>query len=65
LTDNGFGIDESSRNKVFERFYRAEKSRTSSGCGLGLSLVKAVIDLHHGSIEIKHLQPGTQFITYL
>jgi signal transduction histidine kinase len=65
VQDNGCGIDEHNQTKVFERFYRAEQSRTSIGSGLGLSLVKAVVELHHGSIEIIRKNPGTQFITYL
>ncbi len=65
VQDNGIGIDEESRTKVFDRFYRAEQSRTSIGSGLGLSLVKAVIELHHGSIDVHNANPGTQFITYL
>lgn len=65
VEDNGCGINEQNQTKVFDRFFRAEQSRTSSGSGLGLSLVKAVIELHQGSIEVTSSKSGTQFITYL
>ena len=38
---------------VFEKFYKADKSHSEEGNGLGLSLVKRIIELHKGSIEIK------------
>jgi len=52
--DQGDGIPESEFHKVFERFYRVEKSRGLSGNGLGLSLVEAVINLHGGTIDLKN-----------
>jgi len=38
---------------VFDRFYRAESSRSSDGAGLGLALVKSIVDLHGGSATIQ------------
>ncbi len=65
IEDNGTGIPESEIDMVFERFYRCEKSRSSSGTGLGLSLVKAVIELHKGSIQLINIQKGLKIITVL
>jgi len=58
VSDNGPGIPESERERVFERLYRLESSRTTKGSGLGLSLVKAVADLHCGSISLLDNEPG-------
>jgi signal transduction histidine kinase len=58
VADNGPGIPEAERAKVFKRFYRLEKSRTTEGTGLGLSLVKAVADLHGAHIVLTERSPG-------
>ena len=58
IADQGIGISEYEREKVFDRFYRTEKSRTTAGSGLGLSLVKAALALHHGTIELEDNRPG-------
>ena len=63
--DTGAGIDDKDKKKIFDRFYRGEESRKSSGTGLGLSLVLAVINLHEGTIDIKSTHPGLQIITIL
>jgi signal transduction histidine kinase len=62
VEDNGPGIPEGEREKVFRRLYRLEKSRTSPGTGLGLSLVKAIVDLHGGSIRLDHANPGLRVV---
>ncbi len=64
VTDTGSGIPEADKNKIFDRFYRDDKSRSTSGTGLGLSLVLAVVSLHHGRIEVINLDPGLKIITY-
>jgi signal transduction histidine kinase len=46
VSDSGPGIRESEREAVTRRFYRSDKSRTTFGCGLGLSLVSAIVKLH-------------------
>ena len=56
--DNGPGIPENERRNVFKRFYRLERSRSTSGSGLGLSLVAAVADLHTARIELVDNEPG-------
>ena len=58
LRDNGPGIPLAERDKVLLRFYRSEKSRTTPGTGLGLSLVKAVTDLHGAGLELGEAGPG-------
>jgi signal transduction histidine kinase len=58
ISDQGIGIPSSEREKVFDRFYRTDKSRFTEGSGLGLSLVKAVLALHKGDIVLKDNKPG-------
>lgn len=58
IRDEGVGIPDVEKDKVFNRFYRSEASRHMSGNGLGLSLVAAVIKLHHGTIELQDAAPG-------
>lgn len=54
IIDNGFGISEQAKNKVFERFYQDENSErnTAPGTGIGLSLVKELMELHHGHVHL-------------
>lgn len=62
VADNGPGIPFGERKRVFDRFYRLDRSRGSSGSGLGLSLVKAISDLHNAEIEILDNSPGLRII---
>ena len=62
VNDDGPGIPESEREKVFQRLYRLEKSRTSPGTGLGLSLVKAIVDLHAAEIHLEDAHPGLRVV---
>jgi signal transduction histidine kinase len=58
ITDTGPGVPEAEREKIFQRFYRLETSRTTSGSGLGLSLVSAIADLHGIRINLADNHPG-------
>lgn len=62
IADNGPGIAEAYRQKVLQRFYRLEQSRTTSGNGLGLSIAAAVIELHDGTLTLFDNQPGLKLV---
>ena len=64
ITDTGIGIDESQCERIFERFVQVDgsSSREFSGTGLGLSLVKGLVELHGGQIYVKsELGKGSKF----
>ena len=58
VRDTGPGIPAEERSRVFQRLYRLEQSRTTPGSGLGLTLVKAVADLHDASMRLTDAVPG-------
>jgi signal transduction histidine kinase len=58
IIDSGLGIAEAERDKVVQRFYRLESSRSTPGSGLGLSLVKAVARLHRATLLLDENAPG-------
>ena len=58
VADNGPGIPEAERGRVFDRFYRLDRSRSTAGSGLGLALVKAIAGLHGLAIELTDRKPG-------
>ncbi|ESZ23132.1 HAMP domain-containing sensor histidine kinase [Mesorhizobium sp. L2C084A000] len=60
VADNGPGIPTDEHEKVFQRLYRLDHSRSTSGSGLGLSLVRAIADLHGASITLEDCRPGLE-----
>jgi two-component system, OmpR family, sensor histidine kinase MprB len=58
VDDDGPGIAPKDRSQVFERFYRSEESRTMPGSGLGLSIVRQVIERHSGSVRVEESDSG-------
>ena len=65
VTDNGIGIDGKDLERVFEKFFQADKSR-SSGNGLGLALVKKIVELHGGKVWAESSpETGTRFTVEL
>ncbi|MET3366792.1 HAMP domain-containing sensor histidine kinase [Arthrobacter sp. M2012083] len=60
IRDHGPGIPESETNKIFERFYRADTSRTreTGGSGLGLAIVAAIVGSHGGSVQVAETDGG-------
>ena len=52
VKDSGMGISAEDLPRIWDRLYRGDKSRNEKGLGLGLSLVKAVVRAHHGSVEV-------------
>lgn len=71
VEDNGTGIPEEDIPFVFERFYKADKSRATHrdnriGTGIGLSLVKNIVEAHEGYVEVKsELNKGSSFIVHM
>jgi signal transduction histidine kinase len=60
VTDDGPGLPEDERERVFDRFYRAElsRSRDSGGTGLGLPIVRDLVRAHHGTVELRARPDG-------
>jgi heavy metal sensor kinase len=72
VTDTGAGIPPEAQSRIFERFYRADKSRTrtetcaNGGAGLGLSIARWIAEAHHGCLELRHSdQRGSTFVATL
>ena len=57
ISDNGIGIADEDKRRIFERFYKGDKSRSKDGNGLGLVIVKKIIELSNGKIHFES-EPG-------
>ena len=63
VKDNGCGIHPEDIHHIFKRFYRSRFSKNLQGLGLGLSLTKAIVEAHGGTIEVdSEIGVGTTFI---
>ena len=67
IRDNGSGIDKEDANKIFDRFYRADSSRSEAkGSGLGLAIAKQIVEGHKGTIwAVSHENQGTSILISL
>ena len=68
VSDNGIGIPEKDKNKIFERFYKVQNARfvNREGTGIGLSIVRELVEMHHGKIQVEStLGFGTTFMIML
>ena len=63
FSDNGIGISKNDANNIFIPFYRGENKDFAKGIGIGMALVKKIIDIHNGTIEVNSVKnEGTTFI---
>ena len=66
IKDNGIGMEKEEVEKIFSRFYQIDKSHSGEGSGLGLSIVKSIIELSNGTINIESSKnKGTTIIIEL
>ena len=68
IVDSGIGISDDAISKVFDRLFRVTEANSSveSGAGLGLSIVKSIVDRHHGRVELEsQLGGGSTFRVFL
>lgn len=62
ISDEGIGINKEIQEKIFDKFYQGDISHATEGCGLGLSLVKKIVELHRGTIQVKSIpEQGSTF----
>jgi signal transduction histidine kinase len=66
ISDNGIGINDADKSKIFDKFYRVgnEETRQTKGSGLGLFIVQHLVQLHNGTIQLNDVEPqGIEFVT--
>jgi two-component system phosphate regulon sensor histidine kinase PhoR len=66
IQDNGKGVDDAVKEKIFDKFFRASKDTTTPGLGLGLYYVKQCLDIHGWTISVNtELGKGTEFLVHI
>lgn len=66
IIDEGIGMIKDEEDKMFSRFYKADKSRNTTGTGLGLTIVKEIVELHDGTISVQsEVGKGSEFVVVL
>lgn len=66
ISDTGHGISQKAQEHIYERFYQERGKHQASGTGIGLALVKQLVELHQGTIQLKSsLEQGTSFVVSL
>ena len=66
IEDDGPGVNEEAKKYIFNKFYQADTSHKEEGYGLGLALVKRIIDIENGHVEVENLyHKGCRFVVYL
>ena len=66
VRDSGMGIPADEQPRIWERLYRGDKSRSQRGLGLGLSLVKAIVEAHRGTVLVQSLPgEGSEFVVHI
>ena len=66
IEDNGSGIDPKDKDRIFGRFYQSDSSHKAEGNGLGLALVKQIIELESGEIYVENVEEGgARFVVLL
>ena len=58
MKDSGPGVPEAEQARIWERLYRGDQSRSQSGLGLGLSLVRAIVEAHGGHASVRNAPEG-------
>ena len=66
VKDDGIGMDEQTKERIYDKFYQGDASRTGAGYGLGLSIVKRIVDLCGGRIDVQsEHNAGSEFMIWL
>ena len=66
VSDNGPGMDQETQDRIYEQFYQGDRSHVKEGAGLGMAIVRRIVDMHQGSISIRSaLGEGTSITVCL
>ena len=66
MWDNGYGMDANTKQHIFDRFYQGDASHTTEGNGIGLTIVKKIVELYKGTISMdSEIGVGTTFTVIL